>query len=48
MGAQNSQISDQGIKNLNRSEMITIQLKKRKWYLSYKFNVTSRFSSIQI
>ena len=32
MGAQNSQISDQGIKNLNRSEMITIQLKKESYY----------------
>ena len=32
MGTQNSQIADNGIQNLNRSEMITVQLKKESYY----------------
>jgi len=32
MGAQNSLISDNGIQNLNRSEMLTVQFKKESYY----------------
>ena len=32
MGAQYSQVSDNGIKNLNRSDMLTIQFKKESYY----------------
>ena len=32
MGAQYSKVSDNGIKNLNRSDMLTIQFKKESYY----------------
>ena len=32
MGAQNTLISDNGIQNLNRSEMLTVQFKKESYY----------------
>ena len=32
MGTANSQISDNGIKNLNRSDMLTVQFKKESYY----------------